>query len=183
MRWTKIKNIVILLLVIVNLFLLGLVGARAWRTAENERLARERMLTVLEQNGITFLPGELPDRMALEPLRVTAGPGGEAPPVPEGVALRTVRGGHTVDMDREELVGTWESPAPAGEAITASTALMRFLEELDRGGYVCSQITDLYAGYTVSGSGTLTLSPTWYVETDSYRFAVDAYTGTVTAQE
>jgi len=183
MRWTKIKNIIILLLVIVNLFLLGLVGARAWRTAENERLARERMLTVLEQNGITFLPGELTDRMELEPLRVTPEPSGKAPPVPEGVALRTVRGGHTVDMDPAELVGTWEYPAPGGEAITASTALMRFLEELNRGGYVCSQITDMYAGYAVSGNGTLTLSPTWYVETDSYRFAVDAYTGAVSAQE
>ncbi len=183
MRWTKIKNIIILLLVIVNLFLLGLVGARAWRTAENERQARERMLTVLEQNGIVFLPGELPGRMELEPLRVTPDPEGKAPPGPEGVALRTVRGGHTVDMDRGELVGIWETPTPAGEAITASTALMRFLEELNQGGYVCSQITDIYAGYAVSGSGTLTLSPIWCVETDSYRFAVDAYTGAVTAQE
>lgn len=70
MRWTKIKNIILLLLVVVNLFLLGLVGIRAWRTAQNDRQVRERMLQILENNGITFQPKELPGPMALTPQRL-----------------------------------------------------------------------------------------------------------------
>lgn len=183
MRWTKIKNIIILLLVVVNLFLLGLVGARAWRTANNERVARERMLTVLAQNGISFLPGELPDKMPLSPIRGTADPAGSLPQLPDGVVLRTVQNGRGVDVEPDTLAGVWEVQTPGGPPITASTALMRFLDALNQEGYVCSQITGMYAGYAVSGSETVTLSPTWYVETDSYRFAVDAYSGSVSAQE
>lgn len=74
MRWTKIKNIILLLLVAVNLFLLALVGVRAWRTAQNDRQTRERMLQILENSGISFLPTELPDAIGLTPQRLTAAP-------------------------------------------------------------------------------------------------------------
>ena len=46
MRWSKIKNIIILLLVIVNGFLLALVGLRAWQTEQGERETRERMIGI-----------------------------------------------------------------------------------------------------------------------------------------
>lgn len=74
MRWTKIKNIVLLLLVVVNLFLLGLVGVRAWRTTQNDRLAQARMLQILENNGIAFLPTAFPGPMDLNPKRLTHTP-------------------------------------------------------------------------------------------------------------
>lgn len=77
MRWSKIKNIILLLLVVVNLFLLGLVGIRAWRTAQNDRQTRERMLQVLENNGITFQPQTLPGPMTLTAQRLTLSPLGE----------------------------------------------------------------------------------------------------------
>lgn len=74
MRWTKIKNIVLLLLVVVNLFLLALVGVHAWQTAQNDRQTQERMLQILENNGITFRPQTLPGAMDLTPQRLTLAP-------------------------------------------------------------------------------------------------------------
>ena len=78
MRWTKIKNIILLLLVAVNLFLLALVGVRAWRTRENSRAARERILQILENNGIAYLPGQIPGDLSLTPRRLTPASVGEA---------------------------------------------------------------------------------------------------------
>lgn len=78
MRWSKIKNIIILLLVIVNVSLLALVGARTWRSRRNDRETRERMIAVLEKNGVEFLPDEVPGKMPLTPCRITVEPSGEA---------------------------------------------------------------------------------------------------------
>lgn len=266
MRWTKIKNIILLLLVVVNLFLLGLVGLRTWRTQQNARLARERMITILENNGVAFLPGEIPDlleltgrRLAVDPpgpeeartlvgqireqtdlgLRTvyegewgtaTLSPSGEIEvhytqqihteaqalalvtslgveiraagretqdgrttvtltqlwegvPLPGQTATLVCREGYAESLSFRRLAGTAETVSPGGETITAATALIRFLAALNREGYVCSQVTDMYAGYSLSGSASVTLTPVWYVETDAspWRFAVDGMTGTVTA--
>lgn len=267
MRWTKIKNIILLLLVIVNLFLLALVGVRAWRTRENNRVAREQMLQVLENNGISYLPSELPDTLGLTPRRLTPEPVGEAQvkllvgeiasvevqgsrtvcegergtvtlftdrelevqfrpgtqpaaDIPQlleslGLSLREAQDqarteqevavwvqlldgvpipGETVRLESRDgwaetltfrsLVGSAEAVTSAGEPITALTAILRLLDALNKQGYVCSQITDLYAGYSLSGSGTLTLTPAWFVEIDAapWRLAIDAYTGEVTTE-
>lgn len=261
MRWTKIKNIIILLLVIVNLALLGLVGFRSWLTVQNERQARERMIAILANNNIEFLPQEVPDTLDLEPLRLTLEPPtqaqaellvgpivsteplgartvcvgelGEATlsptgeieavypspsldeaaaldrltalgvefresarslsgdgtltltciqlrqgvPLPEETVTLTFQEGLLRSLSLRLLSGTWET-VPGRESVTASTALLRFLEAMNRGGYVCTQVTDLYPCYSVTGSGTLTLTPTWYVETDTrpWLFPVDAQT-------
>lgn len=267
MRWTKIKNIILLLLVIVNLALLGLVGFRSWLTAQNERQARERMIAILANNGIEFLPQEVPDALDLEPLRLTleppaqaqaeilvgpvsstetlgartvcAGELGEATlsptgeleavyprpslneaaaldrlaalgvelretgrtpsedgtltltcvqlhqgvPLPEETVTLVFQNGLLRSLSLRLLSGTWETVSGRG-SVTASTALLRFLEAMTRGGYVCTQVTDLYPCYSVTGSGTLTLTPTWYVETDTrpYLFPVDGQTALTTAE-
>ena len=266
MRWTKIKNIVILLLVVVNLFLLGLVGLRNWRTQQNARLTRERMVTVLENNGVAFLPGEVPDMLTLTGRRLTITPPSdeeaqalvgriesqsplglrtvyegewgtatlspsgeievtytgpayseaqalellsslgvevretgretedglttvtltqlwEGTPLPGQTATMVCREGILESLSFRRLAGTVEPVSPGGETITAATALIRFLAAMSQEGYVCSQVTDMYAGYSLSGSATLTLTPVWYVETDAspWRFAVDGTTGAVTA--
>ena len=266
MRWTKIKNIIILILVIVNLFLLALVGLRNWRTQQNARLARERMITVLENNGVAFLPDEVPDLLNLAGRRLTVTPpaeeeaealvgriesqtslglrtvyegewgtatlspsgemevtytspaygeaqalellaslgvevreagreteGGlttvtltqlwEGAPLPGQTATMVCRGDSVESLSFRRLAGTVETVSPGGETITAATALIRFLAAMSQDGYVCSQVTDMYAGYSLSGSATVTMTPVWYVETDAspWRFAVDGTTGTVTA--
>lgn len=65
MRWTKIKNIIILLLAAVNLMLLTVVGLRTVKTLRLDRATRTRMETVLERSGVAFLPDELPGEMEL----------------------------------------------------------------------------------------------------------------------
>lgn len=52
MEWPKVKNIIILILLVVNGFLLVLVGARMEESAQYERKALEQTARVLENNGI-----------------------------------------------------------------------------------------------------------------------------------
>lgn len=272
MRWAKIKNIIILLLVIVNVALLAMVGQRRWRNEQYQRETRERIIDIMEKNGISFSPAELPGELKLQGRRVTLEAPGETEvrtlvgePAGRSVAgarttwegatgsvitsasgeieARFVPGAYPAEADmaaqglellsslgfqarqlrREEDGGsttlhyvqlwngfpvpqwtaelTWgsgglehlalrriagaEEPMAGEKTIDAATALARFLEALNREGYVCSQITDMYAGYTAVGTGTVTLRPAWFVETDTspWRFAVDGVTGTVTPAE
>lgn len=274
MRWSKIKNIIILLLVVVNGFLLALVGIRAWRMEQGARETRERMVEILANNGIAFLPEEVPGALELAAWQVNAEPPGqtqaaalvgevtetgtsaagttyvgqrgtvtfsadggvEASFLPGGwsagreqvdatvtemlnaLELSSVRvtgrreeddavtvtvtqlwegtpvfgqtltffwqGGEFIYLSGRYLRGSGELAA-AGGSITAPTALTRFLTALNDGGYVCSQITGLYAGYLSSGGETVSLTPAWFIETDVWprQFAVDGLTGAVTAAE
>lgn len=145
MRWSRIKDIIILMLVIVNLFLLAMVGLRAWRSQRDELESRERMVTLLEKNGIAYLPDSIPGDWALS----------DAPALAE----------------------------PGREVISAPTALLRFLEALNRDGYLCAQITALYPAVQDTGAGGSV--PLWIIETDTWpwRFSVNAYTGAVTTAE
>lgn len=60
MEWSKLKNIILLILLITNLFLLFLVGYRSWNTARYETGARSDALTVLAKNGIEMDKEALP---------------------------------------------------------------------------------------------------------------------------
>lgn len=108
----------------------------------------------------------------------------EGSPIPDAAVVMTLRGEELESLSFRRMVSTGEAPA-AGETITAATALARFLEELNQEGYVCSQVREVYPGYSLSGSTAVTLSPTWYVETDAWpwRFAVDGVTGQVSAAD
>lgn len=269
MRWSKIKNIIILLLVIVNVSLLVMVGQRRWRNEQNQRETRQRVIAIMEKNEISFLPAEVPGGLELTGRRIVLEPPGEAEaallvgeltghrtvgarttwegtggtvtvsasgeleaelkgacpaegdmaaqglellsslgfqarytgreedepvfyyvqlwqdaPVPEWTAELTWGAEGLERISLRRLAGTEEATA-GEETIDAATALARFLEALNREGYVCSQVTRMYAGYAATGTGTVTLRPTWYVETDTspWRFAIDGVTGTVTAVE
>ena len=268
MRWTKIKNIIILLLVVVNGFLLGQVGLREWQSRRGERETRERMVEILARNQVTYLPDEVPGALELTDHRVVLSPLGEAEASllvgevlwaqpfgnrtlytseqgtvsctpageltaeffpgsavkesmllerlsklgvtlqqvesaeggkTEGVRYRLLYGGVPIPGETAELrfyggadaltltlrfLKGEEEALPAEETITAATALTRLLDELNRGeGYVCSQITDMYSGYVSSGTTTVTLTPVWFIETDTWCFIVDGHTGAVTAME
>ena len=145
MRWSRIKDIIILMLVVVNLFLLGMVGLRAWRSQRAQEESRERMVAVLEKNGVSFLPQEVPGQWSLP--------------------------GQTPALE------------PGRELLTASTALLRFLDALKQEGYVCSQVTEVYAALWPPEGEEQT--PVWIIETDTWpwRFAVDAGSGTVSTVE
>ena len=71
MEWPKLKNIILLLLVCVNVCLLLLAGLQGSRSARYEEETRQAAIDVLEQNGITFGPERLPADTQLRPLTVT----------------------------------------------------------------------------------------------------------------
>lgn len=277
MRWSKIKNIIILLLAVVNLCLLVITFSQTWMAKQGDRELREQMVTVLEQNGIEYLPRTIPGAMPLTGTRVaqvlpdkataavlvgeisqtqtawarttytgTLGSvtfsdngtveasfapgtwplGEEDVQAPEkwgqaileglGVSVKPgpaqKRDGETVltytqlwngaevpdaavelvyredegltGLSGRLLLGVAEN-VPERETISAATALARFLEGLKQGGYGCSQVVEMYPGYDLEGTTTVTLTPTWYLTTDvwPWRFGVNAYTGAMTAEE
>ena len=60
MRWAKIKNIIIMLLLIVNVALLYLVATRSWQSRQNAWETEAQMIAVLAKNGVEYLPDGLP---------------------------------------------------------------------------------------------------------------------------
>lgn len=70
MEWRRLKNIIILILLLVNGFLLVLVGARYSESVQYERTALERTLEVLEGRGIRADADRLAPAGALAPLTV-----------------------------------------------------------------------------------------------------------------
>ena len=71
MEWSKLKNIILLLLVSVNAFLLILVGVQESRAARYEEDTRQAAVRVLEQSGITFGPERVPQEAGLSPSPAT----------------------------------------------------------------------------------------------------------------
>ena len=67
MEWSKIKTIVIWMLVITNLFLLGLVVQEEGKAQRLEREALENTVVFLNQRGIQLDADVVPDRMELVP--------------------------------------------------------------------------------------------------------------------
>lgn len=71
MEWPKLKNIILIILLITNGFLLALVGFRSWNAAQCEAQAREDALQVLLQNGIRMDAASLPRDQTLSVCTVT----------------------------------------------------------------------------------------------------------------
>ena len=78
MQWSKIKNIVILILLAVNLLLLAQVGYREAESARYRREAREEAVALLTNNGIQVDLAILPEDPKLGPMRCERDSGSEA---------------------------------------------------------------------------------------------------------
>lgn len=70
MEWPKLKNIIILMLLVVNGFLLVLVGARRKESARYERAALEQTIQVLERGGIRVDEASVNPADGLSPMAV-----------------------------------------------------------------------------------------------------------------
>lgn len=268
MEWSKIKNIILLILLTVNVILLVLVGKREYDSANYLESARLSAVAVLESGGIA-VTADLPRESGLKPLQVSwerdeaielaqasallgqetvctddsggasvlySGPGGtatfridgsgrflvelnegvweageekaarqgqkclaalgfdgelvssdqkaqknsgsgqmetvltltyrqrwEGSPVFSSKAVLTYINGSLRHIEGDRVSGT---AAPAGEEtiLTVPTMLIRFLSEMDKNGYVCSQITGLTAGYEYV---RMRLTPVWAITTDN----------------
>ena len=71
MEWSKLKNVILLMLLCVNAILLLLVGSQARLNTRYQEETKEAALSVLEQGGISFLLDELPDDLTLPVVTVT----------------------------------------------------------------------------------------------------------------
>lgn len=78
MEWSKLKNIILLILVATNLFLLALVGSREWSAARYLSNARSDAIQVLARSGITVDKDILPKDQVLPIGAVTRDREGEA---------------------------------------------------------------------------------------------------------
>lgn len=70
MEWSKIKNIILLLLLTTNLCLLAFVGKRDWKQEQQMRDAREQAIVFLSRKNVSVDPEEIPEKMTLLPQRV-----------------------------------------------------------------------------------------------------------------
>lgn len=71
MEWPKLKNIIIVMLACVNLFLLVLVCYRQWESGQIGRQARENAVAILrDTRGILLEEAVLPEEMSLLPMSV-----------------------------------------------------------------------------------------------------------------
>lgn len=71
MAWSKIKTIIILILLLLNIFLLALVGVIQMRSARYEAAALSEAVAVLELNSIQVEAASLPAAMPLKVLTAT----------------------------------------------------------------------------------------------------------------
>lgn len=70
MEWPKLKNIIILILLTANLFLLAMAGVQQRDSAQYQEQTMQDVLTVLERNGITVASEVIPEQMSLSCLTV-----------------------------------------------------------------------------------------------------------------
>ena len=78
MQWSKIKNIVILILLVVNALLLAQVGYREMESARYRRQARDEAALLLAQSGIRVDVASLPEDPGLLSMRCERDSGEEA---------------------------------------------------------------------------------------------------------
>lgn len=71
MEWPKLKNIILIILLITNVFLLGLVGLREWNASRYRAQARIDALQVVRRSGITMEESALPEDLTLPAATVT----------------------------------------------------------------------------------------------------------------
>lgn len=70
MEWSKLKNIIILILLMANLFLLIMVGVQERGSAQYREQTVTDMVSVLEQNGIRLDRANIPEELDLTPMTV-----------------------------------------------------------------------------------------------------------------
>ena len=70
MEWSKLKNIIILILLLANGFLLVMSGAQQRRTARFQEQALTDTLLLLERSGITLEQDSLPSELELVPMTI-----------------------------------------------------------------------------------------------------------------
>lgn len=268
MEWSKIKNIIILILLGVNLFLLVMVVSQELRSRQFRHEARAEAVTLLERNGITVDQSLLPADTSLPTLVLEEGasagealarsllgdtavqqssgvravytsplgemeafstgrfavdfaegavPLGSSSPKSHASSLLQRAGIHADYLESTSAEGIqvltyrqlWEEDpvfnaqitlsysggslrhmegvllpdgggtAQQKETVTVATLLVRFLNQRNESGRMFSQILSLVPGYHFSGTRPFTLTPAWYVTTDTGTYLLSALDGSL----
>lgn len=146
MEWSKIKNIVIVLLVVVNLLLLGQVAYREAESANLRRQAREEAAALLAGSGIQVDLDAMPDDRELGPMRCERDSGKEAALAAALLGETTLgeNGGYAGAKGRAWFYSSGdfnveleEGAYPLGEKAAADLAL-QVMDKLDFQGEVLS---------------------------------------------
>ncbi len=142
MEWSKLKNIILLILLATNVFLLLLVGSQEWNAAQNQSNARADAILVLEKNGIVMDKEALPKDLTLPLFSVARDPemeiesltpllGAVAPP-PEDGSLYTGEKGTADLRGRGEFFIELSADAyPAGADLQAHATKMLALMDVE----------------------------------------------------
>lgn len=268
MEWSKIKNIILLILLGLNLFLLVIVASQELQAHQFRREARAEAVELLERNGIAVDPDRLPPDTSL-PVQVleeeesgtdalarallgedavrqsggvrqvytsplgemeafstgrfaadlTAGAQllGESKPEQHASALLQragiqadfVESGSAEGMLRLTYCQRWGDtpvfnaqisltyaggalrhmegvllPGESGagreeETVTVATLLVRFLSQRNESGRMFSEIQSMVPGYHLSATRPFTLTPAWYITTDTGTYLLSALDGSL----
>ncbi len=71
MEWSKLKSIIIVMLLLVNAFLLVLVMQREGSEIQHAEESKQQVIALLEENGISFRPENLPADISFSMLEIT----------------------------------------------------------------------------------------------------------------
>ena len=77
------------------------------------------------------------------------------------------------------LLPTGDGVSRQEETVTVATLLVRFLSQRNESGRMFSQIQSLVPGYHLSGTRPFTLTPAWYVTTDTGTYLLSALDGSL----
>lgn len=270
MEWSKIKNIILLILLILNGILLVMTAQQEHQQRLDEASALTQVLESLEANGISVSPSVLPEETPLPTLLVdrenmqtgpeqaetllgpcsrkdesggvrvtytsasgrletfsngrfsaelTPGlfPTGTSDPLVHALEMLKLLGvtaeltareqkddsdvltfrqvwegapvfnceitlsyqaGSLYRIEGQRLFGS-ASASGTPEMVNLPTLLIRFLGQRNESGRMFSEIRSISAGYQYSGSRPYTLTPVWYVETDTGPYTLSGADGTV----
>ena len=104
MEWSKLKNIVLILLIMTNLCLVGFLGHQHWESRRQEQQARSQAIEFLRSKHITLDPGAVPQEMELRPMQA------ERDSTLEEQGARALLGHDCVPEDKGAEVYRYHSP-------------------------------------------------------------------------
>ncbi len=126
MEWSKIKTIIILILLILNAFLLAIVGGQELQSRRIREENREQAVELLAANGIAVDAGALPQELSLPTL--TFGSGED---IPAGQSLARVLLGEDLQQEESGVRALYESALGQMEAYATG----RFTAQLAQGAH------------------------------------------------
>jgi hypothetical protein len=146
-------------------------------TVESGHDPVQTAVAVLKKIGVRCDPDSAEVKEPGEGASVTLTVSWQEDPVYNAQVTLTFSGGSLYLISGRRMLDTMASRGETG--LAPETLLMRFLDAIHEGGYVCSAVESLRCGYivSVSISGDADLIPVWRVDTDAGPYYLNGLTG------